>query len=252
MENELKDGLDTEAAEKAAEDIDAAFDKEFKGIEKVEKGESGEVDEDGLPKDNRKRSDLGRKIKELTENAEKDRELMKQILERLSEQSLAKKKEVVVDEDDEEMPETIVTPEDLEKYARIKKKREERALENYQSKYRQLLGEYKSKDDNFDEILAEITSNPEFDKIHTWKPEVDVELNYAKAARAVMAKKLAAIGGKKEVPVKGEKESATGLSGASRTESKEVVLPKLSADVLEYAKSLNMSNEEIADALAGR
>jgi len=99
-----------------------------------------------------------------------------------------------------------------------------------------------------DETVKEMMTN--FNVRRTGNPQIDAELNYAKAQAAVLSR-----GATKTVPVKGEKPVAAGVTVGNTNTQRKVTLPKLSAEAESFAAYMirnGMSEESIAEALADK
>lgn len=241
------------------DELSDAFDKLFKEEEELVSKDSEMTNEDAkivddekTQDDNAEKSRLGRKVKAMEEERKKDRELLEKILAKLDspKQTVAKTNDNLDSDEEEEYPTEIKTPDDIENYNRIKAQREAKALRTYQTTYRNLVESY-AKDDDYAEVLEVLKTNPEFDKIHTGKPEIDVEINYNKAARSLLAKRLKA-SAEKKVPVHGNDETPpAGLSGTNRVAKPFEKEYELDEFAREFVNKTKMSKEDIGKALAG-
>jgi hypothetical protein len=231
-EVDSKDGDESPSNDELADAFDKLLAEDEEPVDEpdVEVDEAAKkIADEQTQDDNAEKSRLGRKVKAMEEERKKDRELLEEVLALLkAPKKTVTSKEEQLDEGDEE----------------------EKALKTYQATYRELVKGY-AKDADYEEVLAVLKTNPEFDKIHTGKPEVDVEINYNKAARSLLAKRLKA-SAEKKVDVHGDEETAaTGLSGSGRQAKPVDKEYELDEFAKEFVSKTKMSKEDIGKALAG-
>jgi len=214
--------------------------------------------------DNASKSRLGRKVKNLEESNKKLEDMLAKALEKLD-SFATRQQEAAVKEpaaqtasgtDEEEMPETIITPEDLERYNRVKQRRAEKSLATYQTQYRELFMKNAADDPDFQDVLKFVQSNPAYNKIITDNPVIDVALNYERASKAVLKGKLVELAKKNatpKVPVANEdaSEVPTGIGVTTRATSTQKAAPVLDSFAKDFIAKTGMSEAEVADALAG-
>lgn len=152
----------------------------------------------------------------------------------------------------DELPEFIQTPEDVERVVSARERKIEIAQQVYSGNYiKQLRGLGNVNTEIHDDILNEMSVNPNFNARHTGNPIVDARLNYAEAKASVLAKKTA--GTRPNIPIGGGSPTApTGISATSRnavTPTSE--LPELSEASKEFIRRTGMSEEDVKAALTG-
>lgn len=206
--------------------------------------------------DHKESSRLGRKFKGLESRFD-------QILARLDQLAKPTEKEPEI-----EIPEVIMTPEDVEKVlqardAKLRKGQSDQVQE--QAKYEQ--GYLKTldalEDDNEDlhgEVMELITSNAkkgsfEFNRKYSDNPVADARINYAEAKAFLLKSKLSS--GKPSVPErknKSEKQPIQPAAAETKTTTKtEKAMPKLdgyAASYVEYLKRNGATDAEIAETLS--
>jgi hypothetical protein len=106
-------------------------------------------------------------------------------------------------------------------------------------------------DEYFDEVVGLMKSDPAFDKIHTGDPEKDVDINYNKAARALLARKLATVKIKPVVHGDEHEDLATGLSGSTKVAGKLSGSIELDDFAKEYIAATGMNEDDVKAALKG-
>lgn len=250
----LEDGDKTPSDNELSDAFDKLFEEENVG-EKDDETNKSKVAEKPSQDDNAEKSRLGRKIKAMEEESKKNKELLDEILKEI--RTGKQTKSEVVDksesnDDEEEYPETITTPEDIERYNRVKAKKDQKALTEYQTKYRGLIKGYDG-DEHYKDVIELIKTNPEFDKIYTGDPAVDVEINYNKAAKVVLSKKVKAATTKK-IDVHGddnEENPPAGLSGGGKVAKVDTKEIELDEHAKEFVAKVKMSKEDVATALKG-
>lgn len=144
-----------------------------------------------------------------------------------------------------DMPEYVATPDDVEKVIQARENRIRSEQDTYQKAYVSTMVSMGQGNDTHDEIVKEMMTN--FNVRRTGNPQIDAELNYAKAQAAVLSRQTT-----KTVPVKGDKPIGTGVThGVTNTQTK-VTLPKLTPEAenfVSYMKRQGMSDESISEAL---
>ncbi|MCK4328787.1 hypothetical protein KAX02_02985 [candidate division WOR-3 bacterium] len=179
-----------------------------------------ELDAEGLPQDHKSRSDLGRKISAFHRRQDEFDDRIDRLLSVMETQGLPE------DPGLQSEPGDIVTHADINKILDDREKTKTQNAQNYDKQYVASISALSSElsEQEYNEIFAEmqnITYNPSND------PARDAELNFIKAERAFLRKKVA---GKKTNPLKGEKpRSALGGITNQTTVVKDATLPKLDA-----------------------
>lgn len=200
--------------------------------------DEGQDDEDHATK-----TRLGRKVKKL-EEVMVTKDEFKQLMTKLD-TFMTRPAEQVSTEQKAEMPEYVATPDDVEKVIQARESRIRAEQDTYQKAYVSTMVSFAQGNDAHDEVVKEMMTN--FNVRRTGNPQIDAELNYAKAQAAVMSRQTTKI-----VPVKGDKAVGTGVThGVTNTQTK-VTLPKLTPEAenfVAYMKRQGMSEESIAEAL---
>lgn len=152
----------------------------------------------------------------------------------------------------EDMPEFISTPEDVEKVLIAREKRSIHMRNAYTNAYvKQLerLGEVNN--ELHEEVLKEMSENPNFNSMETKNPYIDARINYAEAKAAILAKKSA-------LPVHNVSSDRAGSfvpSGVSVTNRNQVIKTgdtiKLTPEAEEFRREMGMTDEEVRAALTG-
>ena len=213
------------SANETADELNSAYEeimgeKEEKPIEKpTEKVEPSE--------EHKERSQLGRRVSTIERSM---KEGFDEVLRRLD--TVTPKRE----EYEETPPDVISTPQDVEKVLDIRERKKQEAYGKYQNSYGGYFRKIGMEDDAdlYPEVYKEMFEN--FNVIRTGRPDIDAELNYAKAKVAILAKRTA--NPKSKPNVKGEKTAPTSLSMETReteTSSAEVPLDDFSKDFLRAA-----------------
>lgn len=187
---------------------------------------------------------LGRKVKKL-EEVMVTKDEFKQLMTKLDTFMTRPAETQVSTEQKAEMPEYVATPDDVEKVIQARENRIRSEQDTYQKAYVSQMVSMGQGNDAHDEIVKEMMTN--FNVRRTGNPQIDAELNYAKAQAAVLSRQTT-----KTVPVKGDKAVGTGVThGVTNTQTK-VTLPKLTPEAenfVAYMKRQGMSEESIAEAL---
>lgn len=182
--------------------------------------ETEESDAEGLPQDHTQRSDLGRKISAFHRRQDEFDDRIDRLLSAMETQRIPEDPEL------QSEPGDIVTHADINKILDDREKTKTQNAQNYDKQYVTSISALSSdlSEQECNEIFAEmqnITYNPSND------PARDAELNFMKAERAFLRKKVA---GKKVNPLKGEKpRSALGGITNQTAVVKDATLPKLDA-----------------------
>lgn len=182
--------------------------------------ETEELDAEGLPQDHTQRSGLGRKISAFHRRQDEFDNRIDRLLSVMETQGLPEDPEL------QSEPGDIVTHADINKILDDREKTKTQNAQNYDKQYVASISTLSSdlSEQEYNEIFAEmqnITYNPSND------PARDAELNFIKAERAFLRKKVA---GKKVNPLKGEKSrSALGVITNQTAVVKDATLPKLDA-----------------------
>lgn len=191
--------------------------------------------------DHKEASKLGRKYKGLEHKVD-------QILARLDQQP-----QVTEKPEEEEMPEVVTTPEDVERVIQAREQKSQQAKVEYERNYLKQVDSLKTaNEDLHDEIVAEMIQN--FNVMHDPKnPFADARVNYAEAKSAVLTKKYTST--KPKVPQRETSETppVQPAASATRTATKPYVMPKLDKEAMDYlsdiARREKKSVEEVAKEL---
>ena len=203
------------------------------------------------PTDNAERSKLGRRLKGVEETIGRIASLLEQQAQERQFQQFAPPP-VQQPEPQEEIPEYITTPAELERYLSYRDGQRQRAETAYQGNYLKSCHAMSRLDpDLSQDIFNEMIAN--FNTKHTGNAVVDSQLNWAQAKSSVLAKKLAAKANPEPSDrFQGTKTALpTGVSATTRTQPPKQTLPKLDEAAMEFIKSTGMSDESVRAALAG-
>lgn len=215
--------------------------KPKEGEKKVETKKAEEKKPVEEPTDNAERSQLGRKVKGIEDSV---RTLTENLNAFLATQN--RPKEVA---SDDEIPQYISTPDDLEKYNRAKAKKEQAMKQVYESNYVKMVRQIAGQDDDGDDVMKEVLSlESPFNRYITGDPVVDARINYADAARAILKKKY--VPAKAKPNVKGEKSQVSTSLNITTTErpseGAEVALDDFAKEFINQTK---MKDESVKEAL---
>lgn len=199
---------------------------------------------DEQDEDHATKTRLGRKVKKL-EEVMVTKDEFKQLMTKLDTFITRPAEQVSTPDNKVDMPEYVATPEDVEKVIQARETRMRAEQDTYQKAYVSTMVSMGQGNDAHDEVVKEMMTN--FNVRRTGNPQIDAELNYAKAQAAVMSRQTTRI-----VPVKGDKAIGTGVThGVTNTQTK-VTMPKLTPEAehfVAYMKRQGMSDESIAEAL---
>lgn len=195
-----------------------------------------------LPDDHGDRSRLGRKLKGLYAQIDS-------LTARIEQLSQPKAPEPTVEDD---VPEIISSPEDVEKYLLARERQKLQATQRYEQSY---LSQIKSLEATTGELHGEVWDEmlKNFNIRHSDNAAMDARINYAEAKAAVLARKASAASTPK-LPTAGGKTSPPVVPSvpASTPAPSRTPMPKLDAEAMEYVrylKSRGMSDEDIAKEL---
>ena len=196
-----------------------------------------------LPEDHKDRSDLGRKLSAYHRRVDEIDNKFERIMGYLETQKQEESPEQKLD------PDEPATVKDVERMLAAREDRKKSREQSYNDSYVRTisgLGADLSQTE-YDAVLAEmkdITYDP------SNKPETDAEMNFLKAERIYLRKKVAQPPEKKN-PLKGEKpKEALGVATSQASVQKETKQPKLDADAQSYLESVRRSSgDEYANKL---
>jgi len=245
------------AADEAVGVAEEATEEEVIEEESSEEEEAEEEQEEEIPaepdaeKENAERSKLGRKVKELEAQLERqsieNNERLAKALEAIN--NLTAKEEP--EEDDFIMPETKselqkLIDEALEKKEQASKTVAVQKAEQYTKDYVDTMKDLVAdeEDDVREEIIARLKTE-EFNVRHSDNGSRDAAKNIKNVIKSLAVKKNV-------IPLKGEKPRAPlGGGGKDKVPGRELKLPKLSQEARDFIKATGMSDEEAAEALSG-
>ncbi|OHB71867.1 MAG: hypothetical protein A2W23_06360 [Planctomycetes bacterium RBG_16_43_13] len=217
--------------------------KETSGPEVTAKAAEAEPEgQDEDKEDHADKTRLGRKVKKL-EDVMVTKTEFSQLMNKLDTFMTKPAEQVSTEKID--IPEYVATPEDVEKVIQARERRIQADQETYQKAYVSTMVSIGNGNEQHDEVVKEMMTN--FNVRRTGNPQIDAELNYAKAQAAVLSR-----GATKTVPVKGDKPVAAGVTVGSTNTQRKVTLPKLSAEAenfVAYMRRQGMTDESIAEAL---
>ena len=218
--------------EEIVEDLQATEDV----VVEQETEETETLDEEGLPVDHAKRSDLGRKLSATHRRQDEFDQKLDRILGVLETQATVLTKAEPKDEPNpfEGLdPEDAVTIGDLDKYLAAREKKSAMQLENYNKTYFKSLNKLVDslEEGERDAVIKEL-------KVLSYDPSTnptqDADNNFSKAERAMLRKQLAKPR-EKVSPITGKQEhSPIGTVTNQKVVTKETVLPKLDAAGMSY------------------
>lgn len=189
----------------------------------------------------RENSRLGRKFKQLEEQLGSVQNTFQDTVSRL-EQLIARGNGTPNDA----MPDIVSTADDVIRVVNANKIKEQQAEQvernKYQQNYRFQLSKLGENETHHESIVDTMLRHEEFNRIHTGDPNVDVQLNYARAKVSVLER----LNGQPPPPA-GTAPSALGVTGKSATSHKAPI--KLSPDAQRYAERMGMNAEDVSKAL---
>lgn len=148
-------------------------------------------------------------------------------------------------EDDDDY---IATEQDVRRVVKKMQEQDRVASAEYSKQYTDKFKTFKSNDaENYDAIWNEMYAN--FNEVITGNAEVDAEINYNKAARSVLSKKLAGKNTTTSV-VKDDHVLPAGTSTTTMSDTPPERKITLSADAQEWASKFNLKSEDIQRALS--
>jgi hypothetical protein len=230
------------AADEVVPDDDSPTEKEAKksDVSGEEEPEEKLPDE---PEDNAERSQLGRRVKAMEDNQAEFFNRMENLLQGKVSQP---QKETVEDEefDEDYIP---TTKGELDKWADARDRNKEKKRQLYEDTYRAQLNTF-AKNEDYSEIVDEMMANHNFKRSDDGG--ADALINYQAAEVALLRSKAK----ERKSPLnKNKDKQGEHLGGAIESENmdRDVVKPvKLDPEAAEFARSENMSDEEIQKALS--
>lgn len=217
--------LDAAAADAVNEEVEEEVLEEEPAQEELEAGSEEEVDEEGLPKDHGKRSDLGRKVAAQHRRMDEIENTLNRIAS-MMEQNQRQSEEEEID------PDVPLTLREWQRIQEREARQKEQQANDYENKYytafAQLVkdmekDEYKAITDEMANLRYNPSSNPEF----------DAERNFLKAQLAVVQKRT----GERKNPLKGAKpKGPIGTVTNQRSTQKEKSLPTLDPAAADFLK----------------
>ena len=131
-------------------------------------------------------SRLGRKVKRIEDTFAEAMAKIDSLTNVISQTSIAKPVEPDLDD---EMPEIITTPEDVQKVIDIRDRQRTQAVQKENTIYHNQFATHRNEDpEMYDEVYQEMLKNHNVK--HTGKPDIDADMNYLKAKNAVLSRKL--------------------------------------------------------------
>jgi hypothetical protein len=195
--------------------------------------EQEELDDEGLPVDHVKRSDLGRKVSAMHRRQDDVDSRLDKILKALEAQTNLATTKDSPDPLDALDPDEPMTKAEIDRYLEARERKAQEQTSYYDKTY---LNTFNQLSATLSEAEAEaiveemkvMSYNP------TKDPEKDAEVNFLKAERAYLRKQLAKPKGKVS-PITGDKvKSPIGTVTSQKTVAKDVNLPKLDAAGASY------------------
>ena len=195
------------------------------------------------PTDPRERTALGRKVKGL----ELEVQRLTQMLSARPQAPPANSPQA----NEDEPPEFITTPDELERYLSIRERKRQAEVQGYQMGYGQRFLEIGKDDPMYMEVEQEMMSS--FNRRETGNPAIDAELNYHRARAAVLSKKLASpapeVPAAPKIPGKGDKPQGSGVTIASRNSRPASAPPQLDEFAADFIRRTGMKEESVREAL---
>lgn len=265
VEDKVDDNIKEEVITDEALDAAAVIDPDNKKPEEAEVQEDKVEEQEGTPAsdepmDHGERSQLGRKVANLTREQENQMQQYNALTAKMDSliDTLSKQNSPTPPDDDEDV---ITTKGEMREFMRQENLKQNTEVNDKQAKY---SNSYISaintlstpeNQDIFSEIV-ELTTNMEeknpYNKIILPNdPIANAEINFAKAEAAVYRKR-AAIPKDKVVPLKGEKpRSPLGPDSSEKVVDNVTPMPKLDKFAEEFKKSVGMTDEEATESLTG-
>lgn len=135
-------------------------------------------------------SRLGRKVKRMEDTFAEAMTKIEALTNAIGRSPIATPPVEQVPEVDDEMPEIITTPEDVQKVIDIRDRQKSRDAQKEKTAYFGRFESHKSEDpDMYDEVYQEMLKNHNVKT--TGKPDIDADINYLKAKNAILSNKLA-------------------------------------------------------------
>ena len=198
----------------------------FTPVAEAEEQTAEELDDEGLPKEHKERSDLGRKVSAVHRRMDEMDNKFDRMLQYL--ESTVKPKDSLEDLDENEP----ITRKDLERWQNEIKVKEEQQEIKYRDEYVKTIAGLGTDlgQAEYDAVIAEmqsLTYNP------TKDPARDAEINFYRAERAYLRKKVAQP--QRKNPLKGATTDVKpGVATSQKTVVPEKAMPKLDADAQAY------------------
>jgi hypothetical protein len=236
-----------EAAAEAVEDQQVTQETEEKPEETEQVAETTEEvveePEGELPQDHKERSDLGRKLSAYHRRVDEIDNKFDRIMNYLESQKQEENPETELE------PDEPITRAEMERMLAAREEKKRSREKSYQDNYIRTISGLGSdlSQTEYDAVLAEmkdITYDP------TDRPEKDAEMNFLKAERIYLRKKMAQPPEKKN-PLKGEKpKEALGVVKNNTSVKKEAKQPELDSYAQSYIESVRRRDgDEYADKL---
>ena len=218
---------ETETESETEEVVEDVQTTEEETVVEQEVQETEETDDEGLPVDHGKRSDLGRKVSAMHRRQDDSDARLDKILKALEKQAeLATK--VDPDPIDALDPDEPMTKAEIDRYLEARERKAQEQVSSYDKAYLKTFNQLsvdlpKAEAEAIVEEMKVLSYNP------TTDPGKDAEVNFLKAERTYLRKQLAKPKGKVS-PITGDKaHSAIGTVTNQKVVAKETVLPKLDA-----------------------
>jgi len=195
--------------------------------------ETEELDDEGLPVDHGKRSDLGRKISAIHRRQDDSDARLDRILKALEAQTALTTRKVEPDPIDDLDPNEPMTKGEMERWFEARERKIREQSSSYDSEYLNTFNQLsttltKEESDAVVEEMKVLTYDP------STNPAKDAEINFYRAERAYLRKQLAKPKGKVS-PITGDKtHAALGTVMSQKVVTKDVTLPKLDANAASY------------------
>ena len=231
----------------------AGLQADLNSLESAAGGEEQQQDQGGqiTPEEHAERSKLGRKVAAMEEKFDR-------ILSALEQQNQRREAPVQPQippsmtrrqENPEEIPDIVATPEDVIKVLEARERRRNTTQQAYEQDYTwQVEQERHMNPDLHEEVVQEMLTNPDFNRKRTGHPIADAQYNYALALKAALRKESSrqrATGPN----LKQESAEGIGVSSTVTTTHASPKMSKLSPEAQYFLNKTGRSAEWAAKAL---
>ena len=227
------DILNRAAMDAVAEQTETETEQVVEEVQTTKEPEPEELDDEGLPVDHAKRSDLGRKISAIHRRQDDSDVRLDRTLKALEAQTALATKRTEPDPIDDLDPNEPMTKGELERWFEARERKVKEQSSSYDREYLNTFNQLsttltKEEADAIVDEMKVLTYDP------SNNPAKDAEINFYRAERAYLRKQLAKPKGKVS-PITGDKtHAALGTVTNQKVVTKDVTLPKLDAHAASY------------------